>query len=185
MAIDNITIVPEEYVEEYFEDLWESKKDLPQQYLCKKNNREKFFKNLNDGYFESLRFSSPGAPQKQGQGQTHRPPKVGDVVLFKEATLRAEWPKGIITELLVSSDVKIRRAKVMNNKKNVLERAICNLYSLELEAESAIPEYLDNKLQKPEGTGQQVPAKEKPQQRQAALTGRAKISELFNTEDAL
>ena len=112
---DNTTIVPEEYVEEFFEDLWECKQDLPQQYLRKKNNREKFFKNLNDGYFESLRFSSPGAPQKQGQGQTHRPPKVGDVVLLKEATLRAEWPKGIITELLVSSDGKIRRAKVMNN----------------------------------------------------------------------
>ena len=182
---DNTTIVPEEYVEEYFEDLWERKQDLPQQYLHKKNNREKFFKNLNDGYFESLRFSSPGTPQKQGQGQTHRPPKVGDVVLIKEDTLRAKWPKGIITELLVSSDGKIRRAKVMNNKKHILDRAICNLYSLELEAESAIPKFLDNKLQKPDGICQQDAAKEKPPQRHAALTGRAKISELFNTEDAL
>ena len=182
---DNTTIVPEEYVEEYFEDLWERKQDLPQQYLRKKNNREKFFKNLNDGYFESLRFSSPGTPQKQGQGQTHRPPKVGDVVLIKEDTLRAKWPKGIITELLVSSDGKIRRAKVMNNKKHILDRAICNLYSLELEAESAIPKFLDNKLQKPDGICQQDAAKEKPPQRHAALIGRAKISELFNTEDAL
>ena len=67
---ENTSIIPEEYVEEYFEDLWESKQDLPQQYLRKKINRKNFYKILNDGYFESLRFSDPGAPQKQGQGQT-------------------------------------------------------------------------------------------------------------------
>ena len=38
---DNTTIVPEEYVEEYFEDLWESKQDLPQQYLHKKKQQRK------------------------------------------------------------------------------------------------------------------------------------------------
>ena len=182
---ENTSIIPEEYVEEYFENLWESKQNLPQQYLRKKANREKFFKNLNDGYFESLRFSSPGTPQKQGQGQTHRPPKVGDVVLIKEDTLRAEWPRAIIIELLVSSDGKIRKAKVMNNKKHILERAICNLYSLELEAESVIPEYLDSRLQKTDHSRHQDPVKERPQQRKTALTGRAKISEIFNTKDEL
>ena len=65
---DHTSIIPEVYLEEHTEDLWEQKQNLPQQYLRKKNNREKFFKNLNDGYFESLRFSSPGTPQKQGQG---------------------------------------------------------------------------------------------------------------------
>ena len=63
--------------------------------------------------------------------------------------------------------------------------AICNLYSLELDAESAIPEYLDNKLQKANDSSHQNPAKEKPQQRLTALTGQAKISKIFNTEDEL
>merc|ERR1712055_394823 len=87
---DNTTIIPEEYVEEFFEDLWESKQDLPQHYLRKKNNRENFFKNLNDVYFESLRFSSPGNPQKQGQGQSHRLPKIGYVVLIKEDAIKID-----------------------------------------------------------------------------------------------
>ena len=59
------------------------------------------------------------------------------------------------------------------------------LYALELETVCAIPVYLENELQKPEGSCQQDPANEKPQQHQTALTGRAKISELFSTEDAL
>ena len=185
----NTTIIPEEYVDDYFADLHESKQDLPQQYLRKRTNRENFFKNLNDGYFESLRFSSAGSPQKQGQGQTHRPPKVGDVVLIKEDTLRAEWPMGIITELLVSSDGKIRRAKVMNNKKHVLDRAICNLYALELEAERVIPEYLDSRLHKDDNSSQvsaiSSEIHEKPQQRKSALTGRTKISELFDAESEI
>ena len=93
-----------------------------------------------------LRFSSPGTPQKQGQGQSHRLPKVGDVVLIKEDTLKTDWPKGIIVELPVSSDGKIRRAKVMNSKKHVLDRAICDLHSLEIDAEQVIPAYLDSRL---------------------------------------
>ena len=49
---DNTSIFPEVYLDEYLEDLWECKQDLPQQYLRKKLNREKFFKNLNERYFE-------------------------------------------------------------------------------------------------------------------------------------
>ena len=74
---------------------------------------------------------------------------------------------------------------MINKKMHVLEREICNLYSLELEEERAIPDYLDNKLQKANDSSHLNPAKEKPQQRLTALTGRAKISEIFNTEDEL
>ena len=88
---EDATILPEVYLEDKLEDLWERKQNLPQQYLRKKSNREKFFKNLNDGYFELLRFSSPGTPQKQGQRQTHRPPRVGDVVQIKQDTIRSDW----------------------------------------------------------------------------------------------
>ncbi|CAL4236309.1 unnamed protein product [Meganyctiphanes norvegica] len=186
---DDTSIIPHEYIEEYFEELGEQRQNLPQQYLRKKMNREKFFKNLNDGYFERLRFSSPGTPQKKGQGQTHRPPKVGDVVLMKENTLKAEWPRGIITELLQSSDGQIRRAIVMNSKKHVSERAICNLYALELDAEWAIPESLDIRLQQANSIGQDSAKSKvvhaKPPRRKAALTGQALISELLDTESQM
>ena len=183
---EDATILPEVYLEEKLEDLFERKQNLPQQYLRKKTNREKFFKNLNDGYFELLRFSSPGAPQKQGQGQTHRPPRVGDVVQIKQDTIRSNWQKGIIVELLVSSDGEIRRAKVMNNKKHVLERAICDLYCLELDAENAIPPFLDKRLHL-ELDDHDVQTSEKsvevcdvPQKRLAAVAGRAITSEMFD-----
>ena len=77
----------------------------------------------------------------------------------------------------------------MNNKKHVLDREICNLYALELEAEGVIPEYLDSRLQKGDNSSQDSAIAseihEKPQQRKAALTGRAKISEVFDTESEL
>ena len=175
---ESATIIPEVYLEEQMEDFWEIKSNLPQLYLKKRNSRENFFKNLNDGYFETLRFSCPGTPQKQGQGQKYRPPKVGDVVLVKEDTIRPEWPKGIITELIKSSDGQIRKAKVMNNRKHILERAICDLYSLEINAEQAIPAYLDSRMQTNENSLSS--AIEKRPQRQAAQVGRLKTARSYN-----
>ena len=177
---DHTSIFPEVFLDEYLEDLWESKQDLPQQYLRKKRNREKFFQNLNEGYFESLRFSSPGTPQKQGQGQKHRPPKVGDVVLIKQDTLRIDWPRGIIVELPVSSDGQIRRAKVMNSKKHILERAICDLYSLEIDAEQVIPACLDSRLNVSDNSCQNLTDRKEKSQRNTALVGRNKISDLYD-----
>ena len=181
---DNTSIFPEVYLDEYLEDLWECKQDLPQQYLRKKLNREKFFKNLNEGYFEKLRFSSPGTPQKQGQGQKHRPPKVGDVVLIKQDTLRIEWPRGIIVKLPVSSDGQIRRAKVMNSKKHVLDRAICDLYSLEIDAEQVIPAYLDSRLHVTDISHQNISGKRDVPKRKAAIAGENKTSVIYNAGEA-
>ena len=173
---ESATILPEAYIEDYIEDLWERMEDLPQLYQKQKNARTKFFKNLNDGYFESLRFSFAGTPQKQGQGQKHSPPKVGDVVLVKEDTIRTGWPKGIITKLIKSSDGKIRRAKVMNSKKNILERAICDLYSLEINAERVIPACIDSKLNIDKKS---LPKAEGRPQRKAARKGRLKTKESY------
>ena len=179
---DDSSIFPEQYVEEYIENLWEQRQPLPQQYLRKKLNRERFWKNLMDGYFEieTLRFSSAGTPQKHGQGQKHRPPQVGDVVLIREDTRKTEWSRAIITELLPSSDGQIRRARVMNSKKHVLERAICDLYSLEINAESVIPAHLDIRLggQNNQDSGKPE-VMDKPQPRKAALVGKAKISQIY------
>ena len=180
---DKTSIFPEVYVDEFLEDLWETKQDLPQQYLRKKINRENFFKNLHEGYFEMLRFSSPGTPQKQGQGQSHRLPKVGDVVLIKEDTLRVDWPKGIIVELPVSSDGKIRRAKVMNSKKHLLDRAICDLHSLEIDAEQVIPAYLDSRLNINNSSQEDCGVRGRPQ-RLSAVAGRTKTSGLYVAGEA-
>ena len=181
---DNTSIFPDVYLDEYLEDLYERKQDLPQQYLRKKLNREKFFKNLNDGYFEKLRFSSPGNPQKQGQGQSHRLPKIGDVVLIKEDTIKIDWPRGIIVELSASSDGLIRRAKVMNNKKHILDRAICDLYSLEIDAEQVIPAYLDSRLNVSDNSCQNLSERKEKPQRKAAVAGKNKTSELYNADEA-
>ena len=103
---------------------------------------------------------------------------MGDVVLVKEDTIRPEWPKGIITELIKSSDGQIRKAKVMNNRKHILERAICDLYSLEINAEQAIPAYLDSRMQTHENSLSS--AIEKRPQRQAAQVGRLKTARSYN-----
>ena len=134
--------------------------------------------------FEKLRFSSPGNPQKQGQGQSHRLPKIGDVVLIKEDTIKIDWPRGIIVELLASSDGQIRRAKVMNNKKHILDRAICDLYSLEIDAEQVIPAYLDSRLNVSDNSCQNLSERKEKPQRKAALAGKNKTSELYNADEA-
>ena len=156
---------------------------MPQQYLCKKQNRENFFKNLNDGYFEKLRFSSPGSPQKQGQGLTHRLPRVGDVVLIKQDTLRVDWPRGRIVEMSQSSDGQIRRAKVLNSKKHILDRAITDLYSLELDAEQVIPAYLDSRLVVNDSS-QDISVGREVSPRSAALEGRSRVGALYDAGDA-
>ena len=98
------------------------------------------------------------------------------MVLVKEDTIRAQWPKGIIIELIKSSDGKIRRARVMNSKKHILERAICDLHSLEINAEKAIPAYLDSRMKIDEKS---LPkAKERPQ-RKAAEKGKLKTKESY------
>ena len=179
---DKASIFPEVYLDEFLEDLWENQQNLPQQFIRKNINREKFFKNLNDGYFEALRFSHPGCPQKHGQGQKHYPPRVGDVVLIKQDTLRSDWPRGIIVELPTSSDGQIRRAKVMNSNKHVLERAICDLYSLEINAEQVIPPYLDSRIKAPEDFNENSTEKSTKSQRKVAIAAKNKISELYGSD---
>merc|ERR1712055_61344 len=179
---DKSCIFPEVYLNEFLEDLWENQQNLHQQFIRKNINREKFFKNLNDGYFEALRFSHPGCPQKHGQGQKHYPPRVDDVVLIKQDTLRSDWPRGIIVELPTSSDGQIRRAKVINSNKHVLERAICDLYSLEINAEQVIPPYLDSRIKAPEDFNVNPTGKSAKSQRKVAIAAKDKISELYGSD---
>ena len=74
-----------------------------------------------------------------------------------------------------SSDEKIRKAKIINSRKHVLERTICDLYSLEINAEQAIPAYLDSRMETNENS---LPsAKEERPQRKVAQIGRLKITE--------
>ena len=169
---DQGTELPEVYIEDHLEDLLEAKQNLPQLYIQKKTKREKFFQNLKEGYFESLRFRSAGNIQKKGQGQRHRLPKVGDVVIIKEDSPRSEWPLAIIIELLISTDGQIRTARIMKSNKKTTERIISDLYSLEIDAERFIPEYLDSRLQKDNNEEEKQESQETSRpQRQAALRG--------------
>ena len=103
------------------------------------------------------------------------------MVLVKEDTIRSGWPKGIITELIESSDGKIRRAKVMNSKKHILERAICDLHSLEINAERVIPAYLDSRMNIDKKS---LPKAEGRPQREAAKRGRLKTKESYRDGEA-
>merc|ERR1712055_159327 len=110
------------------------------------------------------------------------PPRVGDVVLIKQDTLRSDWPRGIIVELPASSDGHIRRAKIINSNKHVLERVICDLYSLEINAEQVIPPYLDSRIKTPEDFNGNPTGKSAKPQRKVAIAAKDKISELFSSD---
>ena len=69
----------------------------------------------------------------------------------------------------------------MNTKKHILERAICDLHSLEINAEWVIPAYLDSRMEINENS---LPSTEKRPQRKAAELGRLRISESYNTNEA-
>ena len=104
------------------------------------------------------------------------------MVLIKQDTLRSDWPRGIIVELPTSSDGQIRRAKIINSNKHVLERAICDLYSLEINAEQVIPPYLDSRIKAPEDFNVNPTGKSAKSQRKVAIAAKDKISELYGSD---
>ena len=109
--------------------------------ICKQAEirRETFWKNLRDQYFESLRFANKHTPEKPGLI-----PKRGDIVIIYDEKNRLSWKKGIIMELIQSSDGLVRSAVVkVGNIESV--KAISHLYSLECRAQSNLDNYRTKK----------------------------------------
>jgi len=85
-------------------------------------------------YLRSLRERHRA--QRGAGGDT---PAVGDVVIIKtEDKNRGKWPLGIIEDLIVGSDGVVRGAKLRAGKSYV-ERAIQQLYPLELSCDRQLP----------------------------------------------
>ena len=72
----------------------------------------------------------------------------------------------------------------MNSKKHVLDRAICDLYSLEIDAEQVIPAYLDSRLHVTDISHQNISGKRDVPKRKAAIAGENKTSVIYNAGEA-
>ena len=97
--------------------------------------REVFWKRFRDQYLESIKFQNNPSPENPGIV-----PKEGDIVIIFDRTHKLFWEKGMILELIPSSDGLIRKAKVrINNMESI--KAINHLYPLEARAEEAIERY--------------------------------------------
>merc|ERR1711895_418922 len=102
--------------------------------------------------------------------------------MIKEDSPRAEWPLAINTELLTSIGGQIKTARVMKSNKRTTERIISDLYSLKLDAERVIPEYLDSRLQKDNYKEEKQESQETSRsQRQAAVRGMQKTQDQYDS----
>ena len=72
-------------------------------------------------------------------------PKVGDVVTISDNEKKGEWTLGIVEELVAGKDNEVRVAKIRSSKSH-LERAVQQLYPLELscDVEQPIPPLVMN-----------------------------------------
>ena len=125
--------------EELLESAIISQGFIPQ--ICKnmEARKETFWKNLSDQYFESLRFAN-----KQNPGKPGLIPQRGDVVIIYDEKNRLSWKKGIIMDLIKSTDGQVRSAVV---KVGTIEsvKSIGHLYSLECRAQGEVENYRSKK----------------------------------------
>ena len=112
---------------------------IPQ--ICKnmEARKETFWKNLSDQYFESLRFAN-----KQNPGKPGLIPQKGDVVIIYDEKNRLSWKKGIIMDLIKSTDGQVRSAVVKVGKIESV-KSIGHLYSLECRAQGEVENYRSKK----------------------------------------
>ena len=125
--------------EELLESAIISQGFIPQ--ICKnmEARKETFWKNISDQYFESLRFANTQNPGKPGLI-----PQQGDIVIIYDEKNRLSWKKGIIMDLIKSSDGQVRSAVV---KVGTIEsvKSIGHLYSLECRAQGEVENYRSKK----------------------------------------
>ena len=70
----------------------------------------------------------------------------------------------------------------MNSNKHALERAIWDLYSLEINAEQVIPPYLDSRIKVSENRSPSSP-KQTKSQRKVAIAAKGKIAEMCRADE--
>ena len=108
---------------------------VPKTFEQTEKRREEFWQRFREQYLDSIKFQTKPSPDKPGLV-----PKRGDIVIIFDKTHKLFWEKGLILELIPSSDGEIRRAKVRVNGGESI-KAINHLYPLEARAEEAIERY--------------------------------------------
>ena len=113
----------------------------------KKGNKylEQFWKVWKDGYLLNLRERNQ-LFWKHPRIQAKKCPKIGDIVQIKDLLPRGTWRIRRIVELIRSSDVEERAARVMIPNQNMLQRSIIHLYPIKCNDEELNKENGDSLL---------------------------------------
>ena len=83
---------------------------------------------------------------KHPREQSVKDPRIGDIVQAKYSSPKGTWRIGRVIEIIESQEGKQRAARVMMSNKNILQRCIIDLYSLECNGKkqlNEIPSKLD------------------------------------------
>ena len=111
---------------------------------------------------------------------------VGDVVLIKSAERnRNKWPLGIVEDLIVGRDGVVRAVRLRSGRDR-LERAVQQLYPLELSCDIFKKDVDNTSATKPETTSVELDpsASEFTPKRGAAIEAKKRIRELLNDEQS-
>jgi len=127
-------------------------------------------------YLLSLRATLP-LYHRGLRSQGSRQPKIGEVVIVKDESItRRAWKLALIKEFIVSKDGQICSVKIELPNKQVISRAINQLYPLELQAVSNIKE---NSPLRNSSSSQDIPVQDsqpRPPPRTAGIQTRRRIA---------
>ena len=127
--------------------------------------KEALWRRWTQEYLRSLRERHRSKAEHRAAG-----PAVGDVVIIAtDEKKRGQWPLGIVEELIVGKDGKIRGAEVRTDKSHI-QRAVQHLYPLELSC--------DKKYQVPEPLNPNADTF-RPK-RDAAVAAKLRVEEIAN-----
>ena len=122
------------------ESVLREQNDLPHLFRQAQERLSNFWQAFWDQYLVLLRFSADKVSNR-----FKNVPKIGDLCIVWDKDPRKKWKKAIITELIYSSDGKIRQCKIKMDTV-VTIRPVNQLYSLELTVESYLEADKQSKL---------------------------------------
>ena len=113
----------------------ESVKELSEYWRKSQKQLDRFWESWKRDYLLNLRETLP-LFHRNKSSQLVRQPRTGEVVIVREDhTPRRAWRLAQIKELIFSKDGLIRSVKIQLPNKNIISRAINQLYPLEITSE--------------------------------------------------
>ena len=110
----------------FLEEVLRSRTELPALFKHVQVLRETFWQRLWSQYLDKQRF-----PFVKAEKRYSKMPEIGEICIIWDNGPRNGWKKGVILELIKSSDSQIRAAKV-KTEHGILIRPLKLLYSLEM-----------------------------------------------------